>query len=53
MSVWKFNKATAAVIGGAIVSIAGSFFTLEPDMMRSIEVVIVGLLVLLIPNAQE
>ncbi len=47
----KFNKTTAAVLGGAITAIVGAFLPVEPAVVAAIETVVVAALVWLVPNA--
>ncbi len=46
----KFNKTTAAILGGAMAAILGAFLPLDPNVVASVEVVVVAALVWLVPN---
>ncbi len=46
----KFNKATAAVIAGAIASAVGAFFALDATVVDAVQVILVAASVWLIPN---
>ncbi|MFQ5974231.1 MAG: hypothetical protein ACE5Q3_18045, partial [Alphaproteobacteria bacterium] len=46
----KFNKATAAVVAGALVAVAGAFLDLEPELRSALQVVVTSALVWLVPN---
>ncbi len=46
----KFNKATAAVIAGAIATAVGAFFGLAPELIGSIGTVLTAALVYFVPN---
>lgn len=48
----KFNKATAAVLAGAVVTIIGAFVSIDPDVMASIQTVLTAALVWLVPNGE-
>jgi hypothetical protein len=47
-----FNKATAAVLGGAIVSVLGAFVVMDAVVLDAIQVVLVAALVYFVPNVE-
>lgn len=49
----KFNKATAAVVAGAVVTIVGTFVTIDAEVMASIQTLLTAVLVWLVPNTEE
>lgn len=46
----KWNKATAAVVAGAVVTLIGAFVALDPELMGAIQTVLTAALVYFIPN---
>lgn len=48
----KYDKAGAAVIGGAITAVLGEFTELSPEALAAIGTLITTALVWLIPNKQ-
>ena len=48
----QFNKATAAVIAGAVVTIIGSLVSLDPTLTGALQTVITAGLVFLVPNKE-
>lgn len=52
MNLKRYNKATAAVLGGAAVAIAGAFFPLNEELRQALEVVVTAGLVYLVPNIE-
>lgn len=48
----KFNKATAATVAGAIVTLAAAFVTLDAPLQGAIQTVLTAVLVYLIPNVE-
>ncbi len=49
----KFNKATAAVVAGSVVTLIGAFIVLDPDLQSAIQTVLTAALVWLIPNRES
>ena len=47
----KFNKASAAVISGAIIAVIGAVFQIDIEILASVQTLITAGLVLLVPNA--
>lgn len=48
----RFNKATAALVAGAIVSVVGSFLALTPEVQGAAITLITAALVWLVPNTE-
>ncbi len=46
----EFNKATAAVVAGAIAAVAGALSTLDPELIGAIQTLLTAALVWLVPN---
>ena len=49
----KFNKTTAAVVAGAVVTLIGAFVAVDAEVMASIQTVLTAALVWLVPNKEE
>ncbi len=48
----KFNKATAAALAGAVVTIIGAFVALDPEVQSAIQTLLVAALVYFVPNKE-
>ena len=48
--IQQANKAAVAVVAGAVLTVASSFFPLEPEVLAAGQTVLTALLVWLIPN---
>ena len=46
----RFNKATAAVLAGALVTAAAAFWPLESELQGALQTVLTTALVWLVPN---
>ena len=49
----RFNKATAAAVAGAVVTVLGAVFALDADLQGAIQTVLTALLVYFIPNVED
>ena len=49
----SFNKATAAVLAGAVVTIIGAFWQPDPTVLGAIQTLITAGLVYLVPNISK
>ena len=47
-----YNKATAAVVSGAVVTIIGAFWHPDPTVLGAVQTVLTALLVYLVPNLE-
>lgn len=52
MKFKRYNKATAAVLGGAAVSVLGAFIVMDEELRSALQVVITAALVYLVPNGE-
>ena len=50
MAMKQFNKASAAAIAGAAVTVLGAFVVLDQEVLGAIQTVLVTLLVYFVPN---
>ena len=48
----KFNKTSAAVAAGAIVTLIGAFFTLTPEQLGAVQTLLTALAVFVVPNGE-
>lgn len=48
----QFNKTTAAVLAGAVVTILGAFWQPDPTVLGALQTIITAGLVWLIPNKE-
>lgn len=48
--IQQSNKATAAVVAGAVVTAASAFVPVDPEVLAASQTVLTALLVWLIPN---
>ena len=46
----KFNKATAAVLSGAVVTILGVFVDLAPEVIGAVQTLLTAILVWVVPH---
>ena len=46
----RYNKGTAAVLGGAIVTVIGAFWNPGPEVLGALQTIVVAGLVVLVPN---
>jgi len=46
----RYNKATAAVLSGAIVTVIGSAMVLDQELSQALQTLITAALVWLVPN---
>ena len=53
LKMGKFNKTMAAVVGGAVATLVGSFVTLDAAALSSIQTIVTALLVWFVPNAGD
>lgn len=53
MQIKKYNKATAAVMSGAIVAVIGTWLEVDAKTLSALGVLITSLLVWLVPNANS
>lgn len=49
----KFNKATAAILAGAVVTVVGAFFSLDADLLGALQTVLTAALVYFVPNSEQ
>lgn len=49
----KYNKATAAILAGAIVAVVGGFFALDAELLAAIQTVLTAVLVYAVPNQES
>lgn len=52
MTIKRFNKATAAVLAGAVTTIAGALFAVDGETLGAIQTLLTAALVWLVPNAE-
>lgn len=52
MSIKKFNKTTAAVLAGAIVTVIASFYVMDAELQGAVQTLITAALVFLVPNSE-
>lgn len=52
MKMKRFNKATAAVVSGALVTIVGSFVVMDQEFMASVQTILTAALVYFVPNGE-
>ena len=48
----RFNKATAAVVSGALVTLIGAFVALDREVLGAAQTLLTTLLVFLVPNRE-
>ncbi len=48
----KYNKASIAVIAGAIITIAAGFIAMSPEIQGAAQTIITALLVMVVGNAE-
>lgn len=48
----KFNKATAAVVAGAVATGLGAIFGWTPEMVGGVSIVVAAILVYFVPNKE-
>lgn len=46
----RFNKATASLVVGSILAVAGAFFAIDPEIKDAIQVLLVTAMVYWVPN---
>ena len=50
MKLKSYNKATAAVLAGAVVTLVGAFATVDGETLGAIQTLLTAALVWLVPN---
>ena len=53
MKIKSFNKASAAVVGGALSTLLGAFFNMTPELQGAVATLVTTLCVLVAPKNQE
>lgn len=53
MKMKKFNKATAATLGGAAVTAIGAMFVMDDTLRSALQVIITSALVYFVPNGDD
>lgn len=48
----RFNKASAAAVSGALVTLAGAFVALDGELQGAAQTLLTALLVYLVPNKE-
>lgn len=49
----QFNKTTAAILAGAVVTIIAAYFPLTPAVIGAAQTILTALAVFLIPNVES
>lgn len=53
MKLKRYNKATAALVAGAVSALLGGFFVLDPEVLEAIQVLVTAGLVYLVPDGRK
>jgi hypothetical protein len=51
MNVKRYNKATAAVLAGAVTTVIGGFLAIDAEVLGAVQTLLTAVLVWLVPNA--